>query len=190
LLSYLNWSYRDSASGRWRALAILVFVLTAAGCGSSGSTSPPAPTSTTYSDTQYHFSFQVAAPWKIKANSGHIVDQPVRTYIVDITTPGNNEGVQFTVDQDLTPYIRIPEGKVVPNPGGGPDTLQYHHLTIAGWPALQVRRFTGAVVDSYDTITNTHDHSYDLRMATATPPFPATALRAYDTVLNTLKLPF
>jgi hypothetical protein len=171
-------------------LLLLFFAVSLAGCGSSSSTAPTAGPLSTYHDPRYHFSFGIPAPWTVTKNAAHVRTQPIPTYIVDITTPGNAEGVQLTVDTDLTPYASIPEGKVVNDPNGGPDTLQYHHLVVAGWPALQVKRFNGTVVDSYDTIVNTHDHSYDLRMATGTPPFPATALQAYNEILRTLKLPF
>jgi hypothetical protein len=169
-------------------VALLAIVL--AGCGSS-SAAPSTPLRLmTYHDPVYNFTFETPFPWKVPKKSGHIVTQPIKTYVVDINTPGNTQGVEFTVDQSIQDYSKIPEGKVVNDPSGGPDTFEYHHLMVAGWPAIQVKRFNGTNVDSYDTIVNTRDNSYDLKMATGTPPFSASALRSYNKVLSTLKLPF
>jgi hypothetical protein len=172
------------------AAFIALIAINLTGCGSSTATTPTTLPTSKYKDPVLHFSFVIPSAWKIGKNATRTDLQPIKTYVVSITTPGSQEGVEFTVDQQIQDYSKIPEGKVVPAPGGGPDTLQYHHLVVAGWPALQVKRFSGQQIDSYDTIINTHDHSYDLKMATGTPPFPPSAVDSYNALLRTLQLPF
>jgi hypothetical protein len=109
--------------------------------------------------------------------------------VVEVKTPGQAAGVQVTVDRDLkrSDYSSITEGQVAPYGGA---TLHYHHVTVSSWPAIQIERYTGSQVDGIFTITNTHRYSFQVQMITGTPPFPASSLGGYRTIVHTMQLPF
>lgn len=172
-----------------RRLIWLVALAFLAGCGSSSAASQAPPKA--YRDRQLGFHFSYPANWSIPSNAGHYIAlSGVKTYVVDVKTRGNQAGVRITVDHNLLNYSTIPEGKIAPDPNGGPDTFHYHRLTVSGWPAIQIERFNGTKVDSIDTITNTHDYSFDVQIITGSPPFPADISDGYNTIVQTLHLPF
>lgn len=174
------------------ALCLLGSFLAACGPGSASST----PTSTAtgpkvYRDPTLHFSFQYPPGWKVPKKGGsYTTIQGVRTYALNITTPVSVAGARITVDQNRVNYSDIPEGKIANDPNGGPDTFHYHHLNVSGWPSIQIERFNGTKIDGIDTITNTHQYSYDVQMITPNPPFSPSVIAGYRTLVRTLKLPF
>jgi hypothetical protein len=170
------------------ALVLPAVLLLAVGC-SSNNAHPVAVGTKTYHDAKYKFSFQYPTSWSIPS-SGHMASiSGVMTYLLTVKVPNNSAGIQVTVDQNLagSQYGGIPEGKLVPYGG---DTLHYHHLTVSGWPAIQIERYTGQTLDGISTITNTHSNSFDVQMITATPPFTGDVLSGYHTIVRTMKLPF
>jgi hypothetical protein len=168
------------------ALVLPAVLLLAVGC-SSNNGHPAAVGTRTYHDAKYKFSFQYPTNWSIPS-SGHMASiSGVMTYVLTVKVPKNVAGVQVTVDQNLSHYSSISEGTVSPFYG---DTLHYHHLTVSGWPAIQIERYTGKTLDGISTITNTHSNSFDVQMITGTPPFTADVLSGYHTIVKTMKLPF
>jgi hypothetical protein len=166
--------------------------LVVAGCGASNATPKPTPVkANVFHDPKLHFSFQYDDGWTVPKKGGSYTSlQGVRTYVLNITTPVSVAGARITVDKDMVDYTNIPEGKIANDPNGGPDTFHYHHLTVSGWPSIQIERFSGTQIDGIDTITNTHQYSYDVQMITPSPPFPAKVLSGYRTIVKTLNLPF
>lgn len=177
-------------------LLLVGLVLTACSSSSSGSTatstpaaSSPVPANTQlYQDKRYKFSFRHPAAWSVTKAEQQTISG-VQTWVVTVQVPGNSAEVQVTVDRDLVDYRSIAEGAIAKAPGGA-DTLHYHHLRVSGWPAIQIQRFSGTKIDEIDTITNTHQYSFDVRMVTGTPPFTADAQSGYNTIVSTLNLPF
>lgn len=160
------------------------------GIGSSSSNGSAKTISlATYRDARYHFSFRYPRGWKIDRPLSESLGG-VPTYEVHITPPSSQVDFRVTVDKSLQDYSTIPEGKIVNDPQGGPDTFHYHHLNVSSWPAIQIQRFSGTTVDEIDTITNTHQYSYNVRMLSATPPFPANVMDGYNRVVRTLRVPF
>jgi hypothetical protein len=114
----------------------------------------------------------------------------VNTYVLDISIPKNAAQLSLTVDADVTPFPAFTNGHTAPDPNGSTHTFQYFHARVAGWPAMVIRRFTGKHVTEIDTITNTRSRSYDVRLLTATPPFPASVNQGYKHVVSSLRVPF
>lgn len=173
-----------------RLLVLPLVAAILAGCSLSASSSPPTPTPLSmgsYRDAHYHFSFRYPAIWTVPAAGRHTTLNGVATYLLNVKTPGNAAGIQITVDHDLANYSSIPEGDVVPY---GADTLHYHHLTVGGWPAIQIDRYNGKQLDDISTIVNTRTYSYQVQMLTGTPPFSSSALSGYHTVVQSMKIPF
>lgn len=162
------------------------------GCGpGSASPKPTAAATSVYHDPTLHFSFQYLQGWHVPQKGGsYTTIQGIRTYALTITTSDSVAGARITVDNNRVDYSKIPEGKIANDPNGGPDTFHYHHLTVSGWPSIQIERFSGTKIDGIDTITNTHSYSYDVQMITAYPPFSPKVMAGYRTVVHTLKLPF
>jgi hypothetical protein len=144
-----------------------------------------------YKDPQYGFSFKYPSTWKIPKAGGHVTTVGgVSTYVLDITVPNSSAEVSVTMDRDVIPFPSFPNGKTAPDPNGPTHTFQYFHARVAGWPAMDIRRFTGKQITERDTITNTTSRSYDVRALTVNPPFSASLISGYETIVHTLKLPF
>lgn len=169
-------------------IALLAIGALLAGCSSASGQSGKPTGTLSYRDPNFHFSLQYPATWSIPKKGGHETSvSGVSTYVLPVKTPGNAQGIQVAVDRNLTQYATIPEGKVVPY---GADSLHYHHLTVGGWPAIQIERYNKGTLDGIFTITNTTRYSYNVEMITGTPPFSSDALAGYHTIVKALKLPF
>ncbi|MDQ2745024.1 MAG: hypothetical protein M3Z66_22395 [Chloroflexota bacterium] len=174
-----------------RFLPFLCMAVAISGCASSAAPKATAVPVVSYHDQQYRFSFSYPSGWKAPTKGGHVTSvQSVPTYVVPVTTPHNIAGVQVTVDHQVIPLPTFVEGRVAADPSGGPDTFHYHHLKVSGWPAMQIKRYSGTTVDGVFTIINTRTLSYQVEMITAQPPFPPTAFNGYNTIVRTLKIPF
>ncbi len=175
-----------------RQLLLLCVVVILAGCRPSAA----APSATrvvdgAYQDTAYHFSFRYPLSWHLASKHGTTTSvQGVPTYVVNVNTPNNVEGVRIQVDRHVIPLGTFQEGHVAPDPSGGPDMFHYHHAHVSGWPAMQVQRYNGSKIDGIFTIVNTRTLSFTIEMVTPNPPFSRSALSGYDTILRTIKLPF
>jgi hypothetical protein len=173
-------------------ILLLVVAFTLAGCGSS--TAKPAPTpipSVAFTDPQFGFSFRYPVNWSVPKKGGNIVDVAgVRTYELNLKVPQDAAQLSITVDGDVVPFPAFADGKTAPDPNGPTHTFQYFHAHVAGWPAMEIRRFTGKQITEVDTVTNTRTRSYDVRMLTATPPFPSSVTSGYARVVKSLKVPF
>lgn len=172
---------------------LLVVLATAVvGCGSSSAKpTPPSVTMASYKDSQFGFSFRYPANWKVAKQGGHMVNLgSVRTYILDISVPQDAAQLSVTVDADVVPFPSFQNGKTAPDPRGPTHTFQYFHARVAGWPAMVIRRFTSKQITEIDTVTNTRTRSYDVRMLTATPPFPSGITQGYNDLVKSFKVPF
>ena len=121
-----------------RVMLFGAVALVLVGCGSK-SAAPKVVQPKVFHDNKIGFSFRYPANWKVP-KAGHqerISGAP--TWVVGISTPNNAVGVRITVDRSMLQYGTIPEGKVANDPNG-PDTLQYHHLRVSGWPSIQISR--------------------------------------------------
>lgn len=169
---------------------LLGATLLLAGCATAASGKPTTVALAKYTDPTYHFSFSYSTSWKAPKQGNVKTISGTQTYVVDLTVPSGSVGMEVTVDKDLISYSTIPEGKVAPDPNGGPLTYHYHHTKVSDWPAIQIERFHGTTFDSIDTIANTRQYSYDIRAITGTPPFSASFMSGYQTIVKTMKLPF
>lgn len=170
----------------------LCLALVAAGCtplgpAPAGPKPRPSATARLYRDRTYHFSFGVPVGWTVQSGR-YETSNGIQRYIVSVSIPGNAEQAQVTLDRNLLAYQSIPEGKEVP--AGNGSFYRYHHTTLAGWPAIQVQRINSGKADEIDTIANTHDYKYDVRMVTGTPPFDASSTSGYRQIVRSLKVPF
>jgi hypothetical protein len=110
--------------------------------------------------------------------------------VLNVSIPQNVAQLSVTVDNNVTPFPPFTNGHTAPDPNGPSHTFQYFHARVAGWPAMMIRRFSGKEITEVDTIANTRTRSYDVRMLTATPPFPSTVTLGYSQVVKSLKVPF
>ncbi len=175
-----------------KGISILVGAAFLAGCGTSGTT-PSAHTVVlaSYKDPQYGFSFKYPATWKIPKSGGSVSNiAGVSTYVLPITVPNNSAQISITMDKDVAPFPPFQNGKTAPDPNGPTHTFQYFHAHVAGWPAMDIRRFTGKQITERDTIANTTTRSYDIRALTISPPFSPDVMSGYEKIVSTLKLPF
>jgi hypothetical protein len=171
---------------------LFVIAIAVTGCGTSNATAtPPNVAMASYTDAQFGFSFRYPSNWKISKQGGHTSTiSGVRTYILAISVPQDAAQISVTVDGDVTPFPPFANGHTAPDPNGPTHTFQYFHATVAGWPAMVINRFSGKQITEVDTITNTRTRSYDVRMLTATPPFPSDITAGYNHVVKSFKVPF
>jgi len=174
-------------------IAFLIVVTALSGCALPGSSSsggkPTAGQTATYRDPHYHFTFRYPAAWSVPKSGGQKKSLGgTQTYELDITPDTGQANLQITVDQNLQDYSTIPEGKIANDPNGGPDTFHYHHLQVSSWPSIQIQRYSGSSVDEVDTITNTRQYSYDVRMLAGGSPFSASTTTGYYTIVRRLRL--
>jgi hypothetical protein len=171
---------------------LFVIAIAVTGCGASSATATsPNVAMTSYTDHQFGFSFHFPSNWKISKQGGRISNVAgVRTYILDISVPNDAAQLSVTVDGDVTPFPPFSNGHTAPDPNGPTHTFQYFHANVAGWPAMVIHRFSGKQITEVDTVTNTRTRSYDVRMLTATPPFPSDITVGYNHVVKTFKVPF
>jgi hypothetical protein len=176
-----------------RTLLFGMVVALVTGCGSSSSASPtatPSP-SKTYNDPTFHYSFKYPGAWSISPKGGHATTlRGVKTYVVDVQIPGKAAGLQITTDAQIIPFPPFVDGKISPDPTGGPDTFHYYHAKISGLAAMHVERWNGKQMTEVDTFVNTQTRAYDVRMNTATPPFSSKALAGYNAIVKSMRLPF
>jgi hypothetical protein len=175
-----------------RIFPVAGLVILLCGCGSGSSAPPTTVALKTYSDATFHFSFKYPNTWSVPKQGGHESTSPsgVKTYILPITVPGGAAGLEVTVDGNVFQIPTFSDGKIAPDPSGGPDFYHYYHATVSSRPAMRVERWSGKNMDEVDTLANTSKYSYDIRMDTGSPPFPAGVTAAYATIVTTMKLPF
>lgn len=175
----------------YRFLLLACPLILLAGCGGGGGSSTPTPPANkSYSDPTFHFSIKYPATWKLPKKGGHYsTEQGVQTYILPFTVPGGAASAEVTISGRVN-FPPFEDGKVSPNPNGGPTYFHYYHVTVDGIPAVRVERWAGKLMDEVDTFVNTAKYGYDIRMDTGVPPFPSTIMYGYVTLLKTITLPF
>jgi hypothetical protein len=176
----------------YRFIPIAVLLILVCGCGSSSSTPPTPRPPKTYSDAKFRFTFKYPRSWSVPKTGGHEANSSngVPTYIVPITVPGNPASPEVTVDGQIIQFPTFEDGHIAADPSGGPDFFHYYHATVSGLPAMRVERWSGKHMDEVDTFVNTSKLSFDIRMDTGNPPFPADVTSGYNTIVKTTRLPF
>lgn len=177
-------------------LLLCALGLLLAGCGSKPSAAPTATAPAvvalkSFTDPNFHFSFRYPGNWTVAQKGGKEENiGGIRTYVLPIHIPGDVGDLEITMDGDVVQFPSFVEGHCAPDPRGPANTFCYYHAHVSGWPAMHINRISGGQIDSIDTITNTHTRSYDVRIVTGTPPFPANVMSGYKTIVRTLKVPF
>jgi hypothetical protein len=173
-------------------ILLLVIAIAVTGCGASSATATsPTVAMSSYTDSQFGFSLHYPSNWKISKKGGQTSNVAgVQTYILSISVPQDVAQLSVTVDGDVTPFPPFSNGHTAPDPNGPTHTFQYFHAHVAGWPAMVIHRFSGKQTSEIDTVTNTRTRSYDVRMLTATPPFPSDITAGYNHIVKTFKVPF
>jgi len=173
---------------------LIALTIAVAGCGSNGASSPSkTPTaSRSFTDPTFKFSFKYPSTWSVPPKGGHQSSSSPGTYILPVSVPGNPTpaNLEVTVDGQVFTIPSFVDGKISPDPSGGPDFYHYYHATVDGLPGMRVERWSGKQMDEVDTFVYTRTKSYDIRMDTGTPPFPGAVTSGYNGVVKSFKVQF
>lgn len=143
-----------------------------------------------YRDRRYQVSFHYPSSWKAPFH-GKVVSTPIgKEYEIDLSIPGNASECKVTVTANPGAIPSFANGLIVKDPAGGPDKFHYFHLRAAGHPAMRVYRWSGNSIDGIDTFIDVGRYGYAVRMITGLPPFQASAVTGYNTIVKSLSLPF
>lgn len=160
---------------------------------SPGASSPP-PTSTPVATATYHskilnLSFNYPGGWKV-AKKPYEANIPMPAAVLKITPAADSTAqLEITVDSVVTHIPDFPNGKIAKDPNG-PEMLHYRHLRVSGYPAMEIGRFGGKIMDGLFTLVATRTRTYQIRMITGEPPFKQSTINGYETIVGSLKLSF
>lgn len=175
---------------RMLPLFLIAVGFVAAACGSSHSSLPTISKTKTYRDPTLHFRFRYPADWKVPGSGKVETIGGAPTYVVHVTIPGNAASAEVTASTTTVPIPSFSNGEVKPDPNGGPDKFHYFHVSISGLKGMRIERYSGKQSDEIDSVANSSNRLYDVRMIAATPPFAPRTLAGYNLIVRSLKVPF